>query len=84
VERLKIIISCLMAGGGHTWPRATDVDHRAIVEAIITVLTADFEQLAHRIDLLSKQCSDDSLFLMNRVVVTRTKRATYRRRTLPT
>jgi Mg2+ and Co2+ transporter CorA len=73
-ERLKVIISCLMAGGGQTWPRATDVDHRAIVEATITVLTADFEQLAHRIDLLSKQCADDSLFLMNRVVVTDTKR----------
>lgn len=73
-ERLQVIISCLMVGGGPTWPRATDTEHQAIVEATISVLKTDFEQLAHRVDLLAKQCADDSLFLMNRVAVNDTQR----------
>ncbi|KAI0875049.1 hypothetical protein GGS24DRAFT_515890 [Hypoxylon argillaceum] len=52
-ERLQVIISCLMVGGGPTWPRATDTEHQAIVEATITVNDTQrgFIQAQHTADL---------------------------------
>ncbi|KAK7413113.1 hypothetical protein QQX98_007999 [Neonectria punicea] len=74
MRTLKAAYSCIEAGGGPTWPRASGKRQQAIANATMEKLKGDYAELIHRADAQSKRCVDASYLLMNKIMIEDTQR----------